>query len=83
LIASESPGRFNLSIIQTSSIGGCRYGRARYSGAVTSTGGYANGIRVVVETMLQSPNFLYRPEVGAVGAAPARQATRVARAALA
>jgi len=36
--------------------------------AAASTGGYDNGIRVVVETMLQSPNFLYRPEVGAINA---------------
>jgi hypothetical protein len=27
--------------------------------------GYDNGLRVVVETMLQSPSFLYRPEIGA------------------
>lgn len=26
--------------------------------------GYNDGIRVVVQTMLQSPNFLYRPELG-------------------
>jgi hypothetical protein len=32
---------------------------------VFAVSGYDNGIRVVVETMLQSPNFLYRSEVGA------------------
>jgi hypothetical protein len=41
---------------------------AASAGAAASTGGYDNGIRVVVETLLQSPNFLYRPEVGAVAA---------------
>jgi hypothetical protein len=35
------------------------------TGGAAATSGYNNGIRVVVQTMLQSPNFLYRPEIGA------------------
>jgi hypothetical protein len=44
---------------------------ARYTTEYKSfaASGYDSGIRVVVETMLQSPNFLYRPEVGAPNAA--------------
>ncbi len=41
--------------------------KARYKGGYTThaaQGGYANGVRVILSVMLQSPNFLYQVEQG-------------------
>jgi hypothetical protein len=40
--------------------------------AAKGTGDFASGLSLVISTMLQSPHFLYRPELGVTGASDAK-----------
>ena len=49
--------------------------RAAFKAGVYSPGGFVRGVQTMLEVILQSPQFLYREELGAANAAPAPGAT--------